>query len=205
MNALLVVLIFFSALGLFVTVRMFDLGNRITIVNQYYPIEGTDYLIRYSTLEGGGIYEGPENAPVLKLAGRFGFDWGSAVEGNTLYINEYETTDTGILLCNVVKVDLETFTKETLLTNSILVGRCASGEIVCQGDAMLPSVSPITNSLCKFYSMSSPVLRPEKPGSNVIYLDPVTAEVLYKVRDNSPKQNKFEERFLSRTLQEVME
>lgn len=193
----------FSAIIFLFTIKLVDLSDH-TAVNDYYPIEGTDLGVRYSSLSPNGIYQGGKTTGQLKLEGTFGYDWGAAVEGNTLYLNEYTSTDVGVMLCQLVRVDLDSYDKEILRRDTILRGRCASGELVCLGGYLMPSSFPATNPLCKFYAMSDPDIRPADSSALVLFLDPATGEVVYSVRDDEALTESFEGRYLARTLQEVM-
>ena len=199
MNALLLIVIIFSALAFFFTVVMVDLADR-TAVNEYIPVEGTDYAIRYSSLEPNGLYQGNEVVNSLVVKGNFGFDWGAALEGERLYLNEYSTSNMGVMHSNLVRVDLTTKRKETLFTDAILRGKCASGELVCVRGVFLPANKPESNVLCKFYALTAPGLH---DGAEVLFLDPATGEIVYSVRDDGAMTEAFEARYLQRTLEEV--
>lgn len=203
LNALLLVVLIFSAITFFFTVKLYDMASR-RAVNDYYPIEGTPYAVRYSSQQPNGIYEGGKTTGVLRLEGRFGYDWGAAGQEGVLFLNEYRRTDFGMLLSQVVRVDTQDFRKDVLLTDTILRGRCASGELVCLGGAMLPADYPKTNCLCRLYAASSGELRPESDRAEVIYLDPQSGEILYRVWDDEALGSEFEARYLARTLREVM-
>ena len=201
-NGLLLIVLIFAAFTFFITIYITHKADR-TAVNQFYPIEGTDLAVRYSSLEPDGLDEGSENVNSLRVKGRFGFDWGAALEGSSLYLNEYASTDLGLSLCDLVRVDLSSFRKELLCPNTILRGRCASGELVCVRNVLLPANEPKTSSLCAFYSLTSPSLRPESDRAEVLFLDPATGETLYSVFDDEAMTDAFEARYLARTLEEV--
>lgn len=201
-NILLLVLLIFGAFTFFITVYITHKADR-SAINQFCPIEGTDLAVRYSSLEPDGLYQGTENVNSLRVKGRFGFDWGAALEGESLYLNEYDSTDLGLTFCDLVRVDLESFQKEVIFTNTVLRGRCASGELVCVRDALLPSNQPKTSSLCAFYSLSDGKLHPESDWAEILYLDPASGEVLYRVFDDEAMTDAFDARYLSRTLEEV--
>lgn len=202
LNALLLVVIIFAAISLFFMVKVVDMADT-GAVNDYYPIGDTGVSVRYSTQNPNGLYTGSQNTGVLRLAGSFGFDWGAAYEGSTLYINEYSTTDLGMMLCKLVKVDMNTFTKEVLFKDSMLRGRCASGELVVVSGFMMPSSHPDTNSLCKLYCFASSELYYDGSTAEVLFIDPVTGEVVYSVEDGDALGDGFEARYLERTLEEV--
>ena len=199
-TALVLIVIIVSAIGFFFTVAVDNLSHR-EAVNAYYPIEGTELSVRYSTQRPSGLYTGSRAAGTLRLEGDFGYDWGAALEGDSLYLNEYNTTALGMMLCDLVRVDTATFEKEVLFRNAVLRGRCASGELVCLSGFLMPSNYPATNSLMKLYAMSSPGLAPD--GGDVLYLEPATGEVLYRVRDSGTAEEEFDARYLLRTLEEV--
>lgn len=201
-NILLLVLLIFGAFTFFITVYITQKADR-SAVNQFYPIEGTDLAVRYSSLEPDGLYQGSENVNSLRVKGRFGFDWGAAQEGESLYLNEYASTDLGLSFCDLVCVDLRSYQKEVLWPNTILRGRCASGELVCVRNVLLPANQPKTSSLCAFYSLSVPALCPESDGAEVLFLDPANGEVLYSVFDDEAMTDVFDARYLARTLEEV--
>ncbi|MCR4709115.1 MAG: hypothetical protein K5653_02520 [Clostridiales bacterium] len=202
MNALMVVVIIFAAIAFFFTVKMVDLADRWP-VNEFYKIEDTDYAVRYSNLEPNGIYKGSEAASSLVVEGTFGYDWGVALEGDKLYINEYVATNVGLTLCDLVAFDMDDMSKQVIAENTLLRGRCKSGELVLMGDYIMPSNNPDVNSLCKFYSMSSPSLAKAGERATVIYLDPATGQVLLSLEDKSFKGDSFDNKYLDRTLDEV--
>ena len=171
-----------------------------TGVNSFHPVEGTDYAIRYSSLEPNGLYQGNENVNSLVVEGNFGFDWGAALEGDRLYLNEYKTSNMGVMRSDLVRIDLTAKRKETLLTDAILRGRCLSGELVCVRGVLLPANEPESNILCRFYALTAPAL---KGGAEVLFLDPATGEIVFSVRDDEAMSNAFDARYLARTLGEV--
>ena len=198
-NTLLLILLIFGGFTFFITVLIVRMADR-TPVNSFNPIEGTDYAIRYSSLEPNGLYQGSTNVNSLVVEGNFGYDWGAALEGERLYLNEYGTSNMGVMHSDLVCVDLSTKQKETLFTDAILRGRCASGELVCVRGVLLPANAPESNILCKFYALTAPGLH---DGAEVLFLDPVTGEIVYSVRDAGAMNAAFEARYLNRTLEEV--
>lgn len=203
MNALLVVVIVFSAIGLFFTVGLYDMGEKAFLVVDRQPIKGTDLYIKYSTHEPGGIYRGPEYDDELLVEGNFGFDKGTIFDKGRLYLNEYRFTNTGLVLCDAVCIDTDSFEKNVIMENAILCGRCASGELVCLGDCLLSSNDPDTNSLCRLYSMTSSKIDPSSQSATVLFIDTASGETVYSMRDEDAWQEDPEERWLSRTLEEV--
>ncbi len=201
MNALLLVVIIFSALAFFFTIVMVNLADR-TAVNEYFPVEGTDYAIRYSSLEPSGLYQGPENTCRLVAEGEFGSEWGACKVGDSLYLNEYRSTELGLLLCDLVRIDLNTHEKTVLYRDTILRGTCASGELVCVRGAMMPADFPETNPLCRLYRLTEKNDAPES-GADVMFLDPQTLEEVYTVTVADPLSPVFERQYLQKTLAEV--
>ena len=202
-NGLLVIVIIFSAILFLFTLKLTDLAYR-PAVNEIYPVEGSDLTIRYSSQTPNGLYRGQsQTAPVL-LEGSFGYDWGAAVAADKLYLNEYDTSDLGMVYCSLVRVDLNTLEKEVLRKDTILRGRCASGELVCLGDCLMLANAPDTNPLCQLYAMTDGDLHPEGEGATVLFLDPNTGEAVYSVWDDEALTDSFEDRYISRTLEEVM-
>lgn len=202
LNALLVVVLVFSALIFFFTMFVANLADW-SAVNDYYQIEGTDLAILYSDEKTNGLYEGPENTCVLKVEGTFGHDWGVVLEEPFLYVNEYTYTDMGMMHCNLVRIDLGTFEHETLLKDAVLRGRCQSGELVCVSGLLMPSTFPATNSLCRLYGMTTGVA-PEQGAAQVLYLDPLTAEVVGSAPCEDVMGDQFEGLYLERSLQDVL-
>ena len=201
LNAFLLIVLLITCIAFFFTVNLVDLASH-RVVNEYYPIEGTKAAVVYRSLEPSGIYEGDPVTGVLKLEGEFGFDWGMDKVGDTLYTNEYTRTSLGLILCQVVRIDLNSYEKEVLLKDAILRGRSASGELVCLGGTMLPSTLPKVNSLCRLYALSNPRIDGRGESAEVLYLDPNSGELLYRVLDEHYADG-FEERYLQTTLEEV--
>lgn len=200
LNAFLLVVLIIAALTFFITVKVVDLADRSGL-NTFDPIEGTDVAVHYSSLEPNGLYRGTENVHTLLLEGNFGTDWGAAAEGDMLYLNRYDSTDLGVVLCDVVTVDLNTMEETVLLKNAVLRGRCASGELVCMCGEMLEANAPDENALCMLYAVSDPTLRSD--GATVVFLDPETGKVVYETADATDSDEAFEAQYLARTLEEV--
>ena len=198
----MLVFILISSIWLFISVRVVDLAS-LSAVNDYFPIEGTDYAVRYSSILPSGIYQGSKNTGVLMLEGRFGFDWGAVEEDGLLYLNEYRQTRFGLLFCDLVCVDTDGFEKKPLMKDAMLRGRCASGELVCVGGFLTPSNYPETNPLCRLYSVASTELRPGGESLTVYYFDPASGDFVYSLRDDAVSED-FDERYIERTLAEVM-
>ena len=106
----------------------------------------------------------------------------------------------GVMHSDLVCVDLATKQKETLFTDAILRGRCASGELVCVRGVFLPANKPESNILCSFYALTAPAMN---DGAEVLFLDPATGEIVYRVKDDGAMTDAFEARYLLRTLEEV--
>ncbi len=194
--------IIISAIAFFFTVKMTDLADRYAI-NEYIPIENTEYSVRYSSLEENGICKGSENDPELLIKGTYGYDWGTIAEDGTLYINEYETTDLGFTSSNLVKIDLETLKKEVLYENTLLRGKCVSGELVCMSEYIMDSNRPKTNSLCRLYAMSDSTLTPDNNDAKIIYIDTKSDSIAYSVSDKAARGSGFDDKYINRTLEEV--
>ncbi len=197
MNALLLVILIFSAIIFLITVKLAGVSARFA-VNEYYLLEGTDLGIRYSSAAENGICQGVNgNTAVLRLAGDFGHDWGAALEGSTLYLNEYSTTELGLMLCRVVKVDTETFQKQVLLEDAILRGRGKNGELVCVSGCLLPSDYPKTNALARLYAMADGNLDPAGDGGLVQLLDPAAGLLIREEYDGEVMGEGFAARWLA--------
>ena len=198
MNAFLLVVLIIAGIYFFFTVKLVDMADH-RAVNDIYPVEGTDFSVRYSSRKPNGVYQGDRVNGVLRLAGDFGYDWGCAAADGALYLNEYRSTDLGLMLCDLVRVDTATFEKTLLAADTVLRGRCTSGELVCLAGTMLPSDLPETNRLCRLYAMTG-------GGGEclVLFLDPASGQVVYSVREPEPLSADLEGKYLSRTLGEVM-
>lgn len=207
MNAMLVIVIVFSAIGLFFTVGIYDMGQHVYLVTERKEIKGTDLSIRYSTKEPSGLYRGTKNEDELMIEGNFGGnDSGIAVCGDQLYLNEYTFTDTGMMLSEVVMVDMNSFDEYSILENAELRGRCVSGELVCVGDCLPGTAASASdaNSLRKLYCMTSGKLNPDTDTSTVFYVDPDSGEPVYSAScNNGMSEKEFNALWLSRTLEEV--
>lgn len=204
MNALLLIVLIFSAIGFVFTMLVSGLEGRIP-VNDFYRIEGTDYAIVYSNRKTNGLYEGPEQTCELRLEGTFGHDWGMVLEEPYLYIDEYTYSTMGLIHCSVVRVDLRSFEKQTLFQDAILRGRCQSGELVCVTGFLMPSTFPQTNAICHLYGMTVPGITPGGSVSQVVFLDPATAEVVGSVAYDETADEQFQERYLDRTMDDILE
>ena len=198
MNAFLLVVLIIAGIYFFFTVKLVDMADH-RAVNDIYPVEGTDFSIRYSSRKPNGVYQGDRVNGVLRLAGDFGYDWGCAAADGALYLNEYRSTDLGLMLCDLVRVDTATFEKALLARDTVLRGQCASGELVCLAGTMLPSDLPETNRLCRLYAMTG-----GGGECRVLFLDPASGQVVYSVREPEPLRADLEGKYLSRTLGEVM-
>lgn len=199
LNVFLLAVLIISGIYFFVTVKLVSLADHRAF-NDFHRVEGTEYGIRYSSQKPNGIYKGDRVNGVLMLAGDFGYGWGCAAADGALYLNEYRSTDLGLMLCDLVRVDTGTFDKQVLSKDSVLRGRCASGELVCLSGAMLSSDLPQTNRLCTLYTLAGNADRE----ATVLFLDPNTGEVVYSVAEPEPLTVDFEGKYLSRTLGEVM-
>jgi hypothetical protein len=208
LNGILVILIVFSAIYLFATITAFRVMDP-SGTNDFTPIEDTGYAIRYSTLEPNGIVQGANpNSAVLIAEGNYGADWGAAVEDGRLYINKYRITSVGLMLCDVVKIDLDAeegsaASEESLFPGAILCGRCASGELVLIRGAMLPANAPAVNALCHFYAMSDPALETDGSHAEILFFDPATEQVVHSIKGAAASPRSVQTKYLDKTLEEV--
>ncbi len=199
-NAFLLIVILAAAVLFFVSITLAGLSDR-SAVNQYFPIEGSGLGVRYSDKKANGIYIGEEDySNALALEGDFGHDWGACAIGSSLYINEYRTSDLNLFFCDLDLVDTGSFSKQTLFKNTILRGQCASGELVCVKDYIPMASSPETNPLCGLYRFSSQAL---SDGPEIIFINPENAEVVGSLPFDGSEDG-FEEKYLSRTMEEIM-
>ena len=201
-HSFMLVFTIFAAIILFFFVGVVEMADRRAL-NDFYPIEGTDLAVRYSSKIDSGLYRGDKNTGVLLVKGQFGFDWGAAIEGDKLYLNEYERSDLGFLFSRVVCIDLTNLEKTVLYEDAILRGRCASGELVCLGGYLSPSSFPKSNPFCRLYGIASPETRPDNDSALVLYFDPQSTKLLYCTRDDEALRGDFEQRYLAHTLAEV--
>ena len=202
MNALVLVVTIFVAIGFFFTVKLGKIADHSPL-NEYYPIEGTDLGVRYGTERPSGLYRGGANSRELLLEGTFGYDWGAFAGKDCLWLNEYANTDLGLMHCRVVRVDLADFSLQPVSEDTVLRGRCPSGELVCLRGCLLPANYPETSPLCALYCLGTGDLRPDGSSAEVLWLDPETGVVLYRLRDPEAATEVFEERYLRRSLEEV--
>ena len=204
MNALMVVVLLFSLIAIYFTVKAYDIGEHAFLIMDYQAIEGTDLSIRYSTKDINGIYRGPKNDDELMLEGDFGFDQGTTYSDGKLYLNEYHYSDADLVFCDAVCIDTETFEKTVMMQNAMLRGRCESGELVCTGDCLLEVNKPDTSSLCRLYGMTSMKINPSSDSVTVLYIDPASGEAAYKTEEEKGLTGKeFDARWINRTLEEV--
>ncbi len=202
MNALVLVVTIFTAIGFFFTVKLGKLADH-SAINEYYPIENTELGVRYGTEQASGIYRGSSYSRELVLEGTFGYDWGAYASGDSLWINEYRNTDLGLMHCRLIRLDLEDHHRELIAEDTVLRGKCASGELVCLRGSLLPSNYPRANPLCALYCLTAPELRADGSSAEVLWLDPQTGEILFRLPDPAANGEDFEDRYLRRTLAEV--
>ena len=204
-QAFLLIVLIFSVLAFFFTHFLSGMAGVAwhAAINDSYVIEGTELSIRYSDKKPSGIYEGDPVNGVLKVEGTFGHDWGIALEGDYLYLNEYLTSTFGMTYCQLVRINIHTFEKEVLMRDTILRGQCTSGELVCVSDTLLPSVQPKTNEFCRLYAMTASGIDPDQDGGTILFLDAAEAKVLYQTEDEEALTDAFEERYLNHSLEEI--
>ena len=190
-NSFILMVMIFSVMILFFLVKLTDMANN-RIVNDTYEIEGTDYSVRYTELKPSGLYKGKGNSGKLVVEGNFGYDWGAVLEGDSLYCNEYKKTTYGFMVSDVVRIDLDSYEKEVLFHNAMMIGRCASGEMVCLDGFMMPLWNYETNPLYKTFTMSSGVIRSEEGTALVRFVDPATEKTVYSFRDSAADEERLE-------------
>ncbi|MBR6918584.1 MAG: hypothetical protein IKN38_10405, partial [Clostridia bacterium] len=132
------------------------------------------------------------NSGKLVVEGNFGYDWGAVLEGDSLYCNEYKKTTYGFMVSDVVRIDLDSYEKEVLFHNAMMIGRCASGEMVCLDGFMMPLWNYETNPLYKTFTMSSGVIRSEEGTALVRFVDPATEKTVYSFRDSAADEERLE-------------
>ena len=202
LNAFILIVIIFSAILFFFSLVLVNLSDW-GAVNEVSQIEGTDFSIIYSDKKPNGLYQGNPNNAELRLKGDFGHDWGLAIEGDYLYTNEYTSTNLGFMLCRLVRIDLRTFEKETLYSDTILRGRCKSGELVCVKGFIMPSNAPETNSFFKLYGMASSDSPADNSEQEILFLDAADASVKYSIKGRPTDNKAFEVMYLQKTLEEI--
>lgn len=57
LNAFIIIIIIFSAVLFFCTMTVSELAD-LRVINERYPVEGTDLAVRYSSGKENGIYKG---------------------------------------------------------------------------------------------------------------------------------------------------
>lgn len=204
-QAFLIIVLIFSVMAFFFTIFLSGMAGKAwnPHVNDSYEIAGSDLTIRYSDKKGNGIYKGDSVNGVLKVEGSFGHDWGIALEGDHLYLNEYRTSTLGTMFCQLVRIDLTTFEKEVLRRDTVLRGQCASGELVCISNILMPSAQPQTNEFCRLYAMTASDLDPQSDGGTVLFMDPANADVLYEIEGNNILSDEFASLYLDHSLDEI--
>lgn len=196
LNSFMLIIVLFSTLFLFVTVDLYNMSDR-SISNSSYPIGDTGYYVQYTTLRPSGIYAGESIFSGLVLEGYYGYDWGAAVCDSVLYCNEYHTTDLGFMTCDLVRIDLDTFAKKTVIGNAMLRGRCADGSLLCYEGVVIPDWFPETNPLYRLYAASDPELRMEEGSAIVCVLDPDSGAMLFRERDDAALTDEREASYLA--------
>ena len=200
-NGVLVSISVFSAIAFLIVVKIMGMTDR-TAVNSFNRIEGTDLAIRYSNIEPDGLYRGDSTNNELLVEGTFGYDWGAVVDGDSVYLNEYCVSNYALVVSKLVKIDLKTLKKEVLYDNTVLRGRCSSGEMVALSNYMLDANSPKTNRFCKLYNLG--LNADYENNATILYLNPENGETVYSVQQKLMPKESFDERYIERTLEEVM-
>lgn len=202
LNGILAAISVFAAIAFFVVVKLTGMADR-TAINSFNRIEDTDLAIVYSNLEPDGLYRGDSANNELLVEGTFGYDWGAIVDGDYVYLNEYSTSDLGLVISRLVRINLKTLGKEVLYDNTVLRGRCTSGELVALSGYMLDANKPRTNRFCTLYDLG--INNNKESDANVIYINPENGETVYSVKQRLMLKDSFDERYLNRTLEEVKE
>lgn len=179
LNALAGIVLVFTAVALFFSVRVTDVADR-SVVNVFEKIPGTALSVRYSAYLPNGLYEGDALTGSLKVPGDFGRDWGCAAVGNVLYINEYRHSDLGVLFCDVVAVDLDGYEKTVAARGAVLRGRRGDGLLVFTETSPAGNL-PEKNPLCALASLGTGV---PPAAVTVILFDPETGAEVSRVRDD---------------------
>ena len=204
MNSFVLVVMIASALFLFFTIFMDSLANR-TVLNQSYPIEGTPYYVRYTTHIPSGIYDSYDDDNALMIKGSYGYDWAGLLIDDFYFCNEYHKTVFGFMTSNVVRISLKDFSKQIVLEDATIKGRCSSGELVCFGDVLMPNWFPGSNALCKLYGAAIGCDRYDSETATVSFIDPETLQMLYSVKDQHALSDERGDYYLSSSLQEIKE
>ncbi len=203
LNAFILIVILCAATLFFFTIRLTGMSHRFAI-NEYYPVEDSEFSVRYSTQKANGIYEGPEYADELRVEGDFGHDWGAAYSNGFIYTNEYHTSDLGLMFSDLVRIDANSFEKTVISENTVLRGRCASGELVCTSGSFVESVFAETNPLAGLYAMTDKSMDSSGHFYNVLYIDPASGDIVYVRAANRVSEEDFAKKYLDKTLPEVM-
>lgn len=202
LNSFILILIIFSALAFLFTVKLTNIADRFPI-NEHSRIENTDYSVVYSSLEPNGIYKGADNTGVLVIEGRYGTDWGSALEGKTIYTNEYSASSMGMIFCNLVKIDTDSLKKETVYKDTVLRGRCASGELICVRGEFMSSNFPENNSLCRLYSMTSEKIKTNGETAEIVIIDAKSGKTVFTHSAKGTDTTNIDKLYGGKTLEEI--
>ena len=203
-NAFVLIVILLSALILFITVGIRGMTGRPTM-NEIFEIGYGNLSVRHCDVTPSGIYRGTSGPGELALEGTYdSIEWGAFLSGKYYVCNEYSTTTLGMLKCRVVKIDLDSFSKETLYEDSFIIGTCASGEAVIVRGFSTVSWMTDTNPLYKLYVMSDKDAL-SASGVSVDYVDTETLGVVKTVCDvpASDVADRENNTFLEADLREV--
>jgi len=159
-------------------------------------------FLGYCFFNSRQLYRGDSANNELLVEGTFGYDWGAIVDGDNVYLNEYTTSNYALVVSKLVKIDLKTLKKEVLSDNTVLRGRCKSGELVALSDYMLDANKPKTNRFCKLYNLG--LNADYENNATVLYINPENGETVYSVKQKLLPKESFDERYIERTLEEVM-
>ena len=198
LNSLLLVILVLSIIAFAVILS----ANKLSRWYHYrddQPIEGTDLIIRYSTVRQCGIYRGDQ----LMIEGKFGQEWDSVVVDGKFYGNEYSTTTFDMMKCDFVSIDLDTFEKTLIAENASIRGICESGELVYLTGFLPPTWFSDTNKLRTLCCMGDSAFTPEPEGAGINYLDTSSGKTVFSFTDPAALSSDRMTAYLERSLTEV--
>ena len=203
-NAFVVTFIIFSAILLFFTVSVFDMSDT-SIINESYKIEDTNYYVRYTTHIPSGIYDSDEKLANLLIEGKYGYDWAAVHEGDYIYCSEYHSTTFGYMTSDLVKISLKDFSKQIIMKDAMLNGRCASGELICYKGVLMPNWFRNSNPLADIYAIGANSKIYEGNGALVCLLNPTNDEIVYEIEDKDALSENRTEFYRNSTLGEIIQ
>ena len=201
-NAFVITTIVFSAILLFFTTFVFDMSDT-SIINESYEIEDTGYYVRYTTHIPSGIYDSDEAIANLMIEGKFGYDWAAVHEGNFIFCNEYHSTAFGYMVSDIVRISLDDFEKKVIMKDSMLNGRCASGELICYEGVLMPNWFSSTNPLSDLYAISSLRKIGKGEAAGVTLYDAKKEEKVFTAYDERALSEERSDYYRASTLKEI--